>query len=328
VPQAPAAAAPTLRIATDVPALERGAPPGTEIRAYPAEKYPSTWPRRWRLLKAALRSDHLILEFNLSDVMFFAAALFLLPFHRCRFTTFDFFVGRCVGLRFRLVRWSLSRVDRLLVYFKDSRVFEDMFGIPASKFRYIPCKINSIELIRQMRPVTGDYVFCGGRSRRDFATFLRAIEPLGIPVKIVTSTEQEMNQNGSSLAGLAIPASVEVLTHDRSAAFFVGTMAASRLVVIPIVRDTVTQAGIAVYLQAMALGKCVIVSTGLGVSDVLQGDEAIIVPAGDVEALRTAIERVWNDADLRDRFAQAGQRYALALGGEDEICRSILSALP
>ena len=39
------------------------------------------------------------------------------------------------------------------------------------------------------------------------------------------------------------------------------------------------------YLQGMALGKCVIVSSGLGVSDVLQG-------------------------------------------GEDEICRSILAALP
>jgi glycosyltransferase involved in cell wall biosynthesis len=260
--------------------------------------------------------------------MFFAAALFLFPFHRCRFTTFDFFVGRCAGLRFRAVRWSLNRIDRLLVYFKDSRVFEDMFGLPASKFKYVPCKINSIELIRQKHPVTGDYVFCGGQSRRDFATFFAAVEPLGFPVKIVTSTEQEMNRHGSSMAGLRIPANVEVLTHDRSADFFVSMMAGARFVVIPVVRDTITQAGIGVYMQAMALGKCVIVSSGLGVSDVLQGDEAIIVPAGDVEALRRAIERAWNDSDLRDRFAQTGQRYALASGGEAEICRSILAALP
>jgi hypothetical protein len=159
VPEPVATTPVSLRIATDIATLERVAPPGTEIRAYSIEQYSSTWRWRWALLKAALRSDHLVLEFQLPEVMFFSAALFLFPFHRCRFTTFDFFVGRCAGLRFHLVKWSLNRIDRLLVYFKDSRVFEDMFGLPASKFRYVPCKINSIELIRQKRPVTGDYVF-------------------------------------------------------------------------------------------------------------------------------------------------------------------------
>jgi len=98
--------------------------------------------------------------------------------------------------------------------------------------------------------------------------------------------------------------------------------------VIPIVRDSTTQAGIGVYLQAMALGKCVIVSTSLGVSDVLTASQAIIVPAGDVEALRAAIERAWTDAPWREGIALAGQRYALPLGGEDELRRSVLAALP
>jgi glycosyltransferase involved in cell wall biosynthesis len=98
-------------------------------------------------------------------------------------------------------------------------------------------------------------------------------------------------------------------------------------VVIPIVPDSTTQAGIGVYLQAMALGKCVIASTSLGVSDVLT-DQAIIVPAGDADALRRAIERAWNDDQYRARFAETGRRYALPLGGEDELRRSVLASLP
>jgi glycosyltransferase involved in cell wall biosynthesis len=317
-----------LRIATDIAGLERVAEPGILIREYPAERYPSPWGRRWRLLLAAVRSDHLVLHFSLPDIIFFAVAFTVFPFQRCRITTLDFFAGPLYGARLHLIRWSLRRVNRFLVYFKDTSIFESIFALPASKFAYIPFKINSIDLIRKARTVSGGYVFCGGRSRRDFATLFAAVEPLGIPVKIVTSTEQEMNPHGSSLAGLRVPANVEIFTNDASPDFFVNTMAASRLVVIPIVKDSTTQAGIGVYLQAMALGKCVIVSTSLGVSDVLTDGQAIIVPAGDVDALRAALDRAWNYPEYREQFAQAGHRYALPLGGEDELRRSILAALP
>src|SRR5262249_53078342 len=154
-----------------------------------------------------------------------------------------------------------------------------------------------------------------------FATLFAAIEPLGIPIKVVTSTEKEMNPHGSSLKGLQIPKNVEIFVQDQSAEFFVKTMAGARLVVIPIVRDTTTQAGIGVYLQAMALGKCVIISDSLGTTDVLTVGQAIIVPAGDAAALRSAIHRAWTDSEWRNQFAETGQRYALPLGGEDELRR-------
>jgi glycosyltransferase involved in cell wall biosynthesis len=315
-------------ITSDIHGLERVAGPDTQVRVFSSTSYPGKWIRRLRLLLSAWRSDHLVVHFSLPDVLFFTALLRILPGHHCRLTTLDFFVGDLTGTRRHVIRWSLRRVHRFLVYFKDSAVFERMFDLPASRFRYVPFKINARDLIANAAISDEGYVFCGGRSRRDFATLFAAVEPLGYPVKVITSTETELTPHGSSLAGVAVPANVQIITHDPSPEFFIRTMAAARIAVVPIVPDSTTQAGIGVYLQAMALHKCVIVSTSLGVSDVLAGDEAIIVPAGDVDALREAIERVWNDQALRERYAQAGFAYASPLGGEDELRRSVLAALP
>ena len=124
-----------------------------------------------------------------------------------------------------------------------------------------------------------------------------------------------------------MPENVEILHNDTDRANFVHLIAGARLVVIPLVADGQTQAGIAVYLQGMALRKCVIVSSGLGVSDVLTDGQAIIVPAGNPQALREAIDKAWNDAELREHYASTGAAYARPLGGEDELLRSVLKSL-
>ena len=280
------------------------------------------------LLVSALSSEHLVIHFNLVEVIFFSTALFLIPFNRCRITTLDFFAADIQPWMRPLVRWSLRRVARFLVYFKDSSVFEELFHLPRSKFHYIPFKVNALELIRASTLNDGDYIFSGGRSRRDFATFFEAVANSGYPVKLLTGEESDLAPNGSSLGGLVVPENVELLRKDSSAADFVRLLAGARIVVIPLLKNTRTQAGIGVYLQAMAARKCVIVSSGLGVSDVLSEDLAIIVPAGDTDALRMAIKRAWEDKNLRERYGASAANYALALGGEDQLRKSVLNALP
>ena len=317
-----------LRITTDIHGLERVAPPGTVVRTYSAAAWPSRPRRLLRLLTAALSSDHLVVNFALSDVMFLASMLALVPFHRCRLTTLDFFIGAPRSSRRPAIRWCLNRVDRMLVYFQDAGAFEAEYGISRERFHYIPFKVNALELIRETAVCDQGYIFTGGRSRRDFATLFAAVGPLGYPVKVVTSPEAEMKPHGSSLEELQIPPNVHIDTNDRSQELFVKAMAGARLVVLPILRDTTTQAGIGVYLQGMALRKCVIISSGLGVSDVLTDGQALIVPAGDPDILRQAIERAWNDEPLRRHYADAGYDYAQRLGGEDELRRSVIAGLP
>jgi glycosyltransferase involved in cell wall biosynthesis len=316
-----------LRVTTDIAAVRRVAPPSISVIAYPVADVPGKWKRRILLLAAALRSDHLLVEFEFADIAFFVFFLFVLP-NKCRITTLDFFVVAPPAALKPFVRWTLGRITRFLVYFRDSSDLAARFRLSTSAFRYVPFKINGIETIRAKTPQDDGYIFSGGRSRRDFATFFAAVGPTGHAAKLFTGSAAELAPNGSSLANLEIPENVEILNRESGAEAFLDAMSRARIVVIPLRRDSITQAGIGVYIQAMAMRKCVIVTAGLGVSDVLTEGQALIVPAGDPEALRAAIERVWHDRVERERYAEAGFRYSSGLGGEDDLARRLLSNLP
>jgi glycosyltransferase involved in cell wall biosynthesis len=317
-----------VRLTSDIQGLERVAKPGWAIHTYTASSVPSRWKRNLLLLMSAFRSDHLVIHFSLPEIVFFSVFLFVTPFQRCRITTLDFFAGDIQPWLKPVGRWGLRRVSRFLVYFKDASATAQLHGIPEARFHYIPFKINGYELIRKAQLRDEGYIFSGGRSRRDFATFFAAVEGLGYPVKLLTGKESDLAPHGSSLRGLTVPPNVELLRNDSSMEYFVRLLTGARIVVIPLLRGTGTQAGIGVYLQAMAAGKCLIVSAGPGVSDVLADSQAIMVPAGDVSALRNAMKLVWEDVELRERYARAAAEYALPLGGDDELRRSVLNSLP
>src|SRR6266700_1808559 len=315
-------------VTTNIPGLERVSPAGLTIRSYPPAQIPNRWLRNIRLYWSALRSDHLVIDFELWDVAFFAVLFFFLPGkRRCRLTTLDLFVVDPQRRALRFIRWYMRYVDRLLVYFRDSSHFERLLGIPASKFRYIPFKINGLEHIRALTPSEEGYIFCGGRSHRDFRTLFEAVKDLPYPVKVVTSGEAEMNPHGSTMRGIVAPPNVEIIRRDSDQRFFLDCMSRATLVVLPLVKDSQQQAGIGVYIQAMALRKCVIISYGLGVGDVLT-DQAVLVAPGDPSELRSAIVRLWSDGALRAAYAERARLYAMPLGGEDELYRSVLAALP
>jgi glycosyltransferase involved in cell wall biosynthesis len=312
---------------SDIHGLERVAAPGTEVLTFSSRTYPGRWGRNFRLLKAALRADFLIIHFSLNEILFFGVLLFLLPFQRCRLITLDFFVVNPKPWQRPAVRWALGRIHKLLVYFRDSARFESLYGIPREKFHYIPFKINSWELAQAATVSDEGYIFVGGRSRRDFRTLFEAVRPLPYPVKILTASEPDINPHGSTFAGLTPPDNVGISYQDTDARLFVRLIANSRMVVLPILKDSGIQAGIGVYLLSMALRKCVVISEAAGVSDVLLDGQACIIPPGDARALREAIEKLWRDDALREKYAEAGYRYATPLGGEDALCVSILRAI-
>ncbi|HEY7124562.1 MAG TPA: glycosyltransferase [Ktedonobacterales bacterium] len=66
-------------------------------------------------------------------------------------------------------------------------------------------------------------------------------------------------------------------------------------------------------LEAMAMSLPVVASTADGTVEVIENErDGLLVPTGDAAALEVALERVLGDAELRQRFAQAGRQRVLA----------------
>lgn len=73
-------------------------------------------------------------------------------------------------------------------------------------------------------------------------------------------------------------------------------------------------------MEALALGLPIVSTAVGGMAETLHdGDDALLVPSRDAEALATAIERVVTDAELRARLAEASRRRA----SEFDVARTV-----
>jgi glycosyltransferase involved in cell wall biosynthesis len=284
----------------------------------------------FKALVRSFRSDYVLLNSEINDGLRLALLKSFVPFHRARIVLLDVMLSTPTGFRGRVKAWVagrlLSRVHRIMLYYKNTKGLERHYGIPAEKFHYIPFKINQPEMISGMTPVDGGHIFCGGKTRRDFATLFEAVRGLDYPVKVVTTDNKDIARHGSFVDEQAAPPNVEVVRLDGSPEPFLSYMASARVVVLPITPE-ISGAGMSVYIQAMALRKCVILSAGPGAEDVLTSGQAIIVPPSDPAALREAIERAFTDPSYRAQFEHNGYEWAMGLGGEQRLHETVLAHL-
>jgi glycosyltransferase involved in cell wall biosynthesis len=141
-------------------------------------------------------------------------------------------------------------------------------------------------------------VFAGGDSMRDYAPLLEAARGLRTPVRIAAV---------SALKGsTALPSNVGA--GAVSAGEFFDLLRRSRIVVVPMRRGICRSAGQQTYLNAMALGKLVIVTDSPGARDYVEhGVTGLIVPPGDADALAAAI--AWGlDPRHADEIRAIGRR--------------------
>jgi glycosyltransferase involved in cell wall biosynthesis len=67
-----------------------------------------------------------------------------------------------------------------------------------------------------------------------------------------------------------------------------------------------------VVVEALAVGCPAIVTPEVGAKDVVLRSGGGLVANGDPDSLRTALVRLWDDADERTRMGEAGARYVRA----------------
>jgi glycosyltransferase involved in cell wall biosynthesis len=273
-----------------------------------------------RFVRQLRSADVVVIDDDSRKLM---VAALLRPFSRFRLVSVDLVLRRPgslpSALSGRIKRLLLRQVDRFVLYFRNVGPFSTAYGIAPARTAYVPFKVNGWEQRADWpAPVDpGDYVLCAGRSQRDVNTFIKAMSLVGCPGVVA---------NGTPEVATPLPPNVHlVIDPTDSLLSFLAHMARARIIVIPRFRGDLVASGISTYLMAMALGKPVILSSGPGAEDVLQG-EAAIVPAEDVDSLAETIRRLWSDDKARRELSERGRRYADSLGGAARLQADVLRA--
>jgi glycosyltransferase involved in cell wall biosynthesis len=282
-----------------------------------------------QFLRQCLRADVVILNIDQRKLML-ASLLRWLPFVRFRLVSVDLVLRQPKSAKGRLKasikKLLLAGVDRFVLYFKNLEGYQRFYGIGPDRVVYVPFKVNGWEsIVTRPRPkADGDFVLCAGRTLRDTVTFVEAMRHLDCPGVLLQQKRELLDAHGTSAWSGELPSNVKLIV-DESDRFedYLEFVAQARLVVIPRFKHDIAPTGISTYLVAMALNKCVIISDGPGAEDVLT-DEAAIVPAENSEILATAIERVWNNEQLRLAIAARGHEYAMRLGGYERLFADVM----
>jgi glycosyltransferase involved in cell wall biosynthesis len=224
-------------------------------------------------------------------------------------------------------QYLLKGVDFFICNHKDFSSYQEYYKVALNRFRYIPFKANNYDILSQFKSVDGDYILSCGASYRDFNTFIAAVKELAYPCKIILPPEKTAKHHNTFLDEKNLPLNVEIIRHDYNYNSWNRYMADARLVVIPIQKRALQSAGVSVYLEAMALGKPVIITEGTSTKGILTNREAEIVPSEDPESLAVAIKKIWEHKNYRESLSENGKKYALSLGGEERLVKDILKEI-
>ena len=235
------------------------------------------------------------------------------------------------GLPHRMVAFGkkllFRRVDGFVHYFKDFSAIHGYYGVGDARAEFVNFKANLWSQRSSAPQPDGEYVVCFGRSLRDFDTFFDAVERVGCPAVIVDPRVSLAWEHGSRFTRPIdqLPPNVRMVPYGTTDEDQARLLREAKLVVVTLIKGALV-APISTLLNAMALGKCAITSSGPGVSDLFD-DEVIAVPPEDAGALAHAIERAWGDDALRSRTATAGWEYAQHCGGEQDLYGRIIEVV-
>ncbi len=163
---------------------------------------------------------------------------------------------------------------------------------------------NAAEIAQAAVPdLPQKYVFAGGRSDRDYATFVKAAQGIGCPV-IINARRFNLEIDG-------LPEGLRFVELDGFAnASLVTTFLLQHAycVVIPLLPTTIG-AGHLFITQAMCAGRPVIASRIGGTEDYVEhGKTGLLVDVGDVAALHAAISYLIENPEHAEAMGYAGRK--------------------
>lgn len=211
------------------------------------------------------------------------------------------------GHRRDLYRWLYQAADAVVVFSSNQvDTLVDLLDIPRERIHAVHFGVDLDELVSVEPTDSGTVVAIGRDLGRDWTTLNRAAVGTGWEVDLMTR-RQQVNTS-------ALPPEVRFL-EPAGRGDYLRVLARASVVVLPTeVREYPT--GQTVLLEAMALGKaCVVTDTPAMRGYVTHGVDAVLVPAHDPTALRSAVSDLLADPARRGELGRAARATSNRSGG-------------
>lgn len=203
-------------------------------------------------------------------------------------------------------------IDDVVVYSSPQRDVAIELGFAPERVHLHPFMVDTAfwrpEAVERSRPATARPLVCSaGQELRDYPTMLAAVD--GLDIDVVIGAASPWSRRADTTAGATIPDNVTVDRFDLHA--LRQLYADADVVVVPVV-ETDFQAGITTILEAMAMGRALIVTRTSGQGDtIVDGETGRYVAPGDVAGLRAILDSLADDEDERARLGDNARRWAV-----------------
>ncbi len=286
-------------------------------RGTPLSEWWQYWVHAWRACKQARRVGGLVTVFpQLALVACIQRKIFGARFP---FVAYCFNVGEPPGKLKRILgSWAFGAADLVVVHSRaEITLVSEWFAIPESRIRFVPLQCGALDFVAAPDEVT-PFVLAMGSANRDYATLAKALDRLGMRAIIVAAPR--------CLEGIKLPSNAEwrqnlSLHQCRELA------ARARINIVPLL-DGPAASGQVTVVEAMRMGTPVIATRTIGTVDyIADGKTGSLVRAGDVEALASAITRLWHGDELRRNLAINAKAYAEAELSDEAAGRNLSKVL-
>lgn len=206
------------------------------------------------------------------------------------------------GAKGWLARTSLECVDKFVVHTRcEAEYYSQWLGFPMERFEFVPLQKPEFPRLGEENQ-ENPFIFATGSGNRDYGTFFKAVEKLNLKTLVAPGRH--------AVAGLEIPSQVDIRFEITKPEIIKASQEA-RINVIPMTTEGPT-GGTVTIVESMRMGCAIIATRRSGVEDYLEdGVTALLVDPHSEEQMTEAIDRLWNDHELRNRLGKAAYQYAV-----------------
>lgn len=205
-----------------------------------------------------------------------------------------------------------------VVSHESGKMLQTQFGVkPDRIFQYFAARTDLFQPADQEFPVHQSPILSIGVAKRDYDTMIAALSELpGYQTEIFVSSkygDQYAGRINKAVDWIHFPGR---LTDEELRRRY----QRARFVVVPLKPTSHTGAGVTSVFEASATGKAVIATdTGGMNSHVVDGKTGLLVPPGDVHALRDAIRKLWENPGLALEMGRAGREFVEKNYSQQEV---------